>query len=109
MEMYKEEIYVAKQEQQHQLEETAKTCISCLWSFLVSMTGGLILGYWESEYHPTYNQLWMVPLGLILLITPVIAWLAVFVSELRMCWEEDASKAAQSVRSIDDSVHDPEK
>ncbi|ESR57992.1 hypothetical protein CICLE_v10022962mg [Citrus x clementina] len=110
MGIYKEERDVAKQQE---AEKSAKTYITCLWSFLVSMTGGLILGFWEYEYHPTYGQLWMVPLGLILFLTPVIVWFAVFISELCMLDEEHVRRAMshQSVRSLGDhsSVHDPER
>ncbi|KAL5792159.1 hypothetical protein ACOSP7_000753 [Xanthoceras sorbifolium] len=107
MEIYKEERFVvAKQESQ----ETAKTCmVACLWSFLVSITGGLTLGFWEYQYHPTNRQLWMVPFSLILLVTPVVVWFAVFVSDIFNNKIEDVSIASQKVRSLGDSVHDPEK
>lgn len=45
------------------------------------MAGGLLLLWWDYEYHPTNSQLWMVPFGLILFVTPVIACFAVVVSE----------------------------
>ncbi|XWS31990.1 hypothetical protein CRYUN_Cryun23aG0122200 [Craigia yunnanensis] len=59
-----------------------KTYIACLWLFLVSLTGGLMLTWWEYKYHPTNRQLWMVPFGLILFTTPLIIWLAIFVSDI---------------------------
>ncbi|KAJ0110464.1 hypothetical protein Patl1_00674 [Pistacia atlantica] len=62
-------------------EKRVKTCIACLWSLVVIMTGGLMLGFWEYEYHPTNSQLWMVPFGLIFLLTPAIIWFAVIFSE----------------------------
>ena len=61
-------------------ETKVKTYMLCLWSFLASMAGGLLLLWWGYEYHPTNSQLWMVPLGLILFFTPAIAWFAVVVS-----------------------------
>ncbi|XVF72959.1 hypothetical protein PTKIN_Ptkin12aG0162200 [Pterospermum kingtungense] len=72
-----------------------KPYIACLWSFLVSLAGALLLAYWEYEYHPTNSQLWMVPFGLILFVTPLIIWFAIFVSDI-FCFP-------------DDHVHDPEK
>ncbi|GAB4861546.1 hypothetical protein Ancab_036738 [Ancistrocladus abbreviatus] len=51
-----------------------KACVACLVSFLVSMTGGAILVWWEIDYHPTNSELWMVPFGLIMFATPVIVW-----------------------------------
>lgn len=73
----KEEKHVENQEP----KKIVRTCTACLWSFLVSITGGLMLCWWEYEHHPTNSQLWMVPFGLILFVTPVIAWFAVLVSE----------------------------
>ncbi|EOX95609.1 Uncharacterized protein TCM_005055 [Theobroma cacao] len=82
-------------------KRVVKTYTACLWSFLVSLTGGLMLAWWEYEYHPTYRQLWMVPFGLILFTTPVIIWFAIFVS--------DICSFTEHVRPPDGSVHDPEK
>ncbi|CAK7348646.1 unnamed protein product [Dovyalis caffra] len=62
-------------------EKIVKTYIICLWSFLVSLAGALLLLWWDYEHHPTNSQLWMVPFGLILFVTPVIAWFAAVVSE----------------------------
>ncbi|XWS35943.1 hypothetical protein CRYUN_Cryun20dG0040000 [Craigia yunnanensis] len=78
-----------------------KTYIACLCSFLVSLSGGLMLAWWEYEYHPTNSQLWMVPFGLILFATPLIIWFAIFVSEICSFTED--------VRPRDESVDDPEK
>ncbi|KAF4366516.1 hypothetical protein F8388_003754 [Cannabis sativa] len=47
---------------------------------IVSLGGGLILAWWESEYHADNRQLWMVPFGLILLITPLIIWVSLVFS-----------------------------
>uniref|UniRef100_A0A5B7CAY8 Transmembrane protein n=1 Tax=Davidia involucrata TaxID=16924 RepID=A0A5B7CAY8_DAVIN len=78
---YKEERYVTC----YKLEKSTvkKACIACLASFLISMVGGLVLGWWKFKYHPTNSQLWMVPFGLILFVTPVIVGLSVSVSHLR--------------------------
>ena len=78
-----------------------KTYIACLWSFLASLSRGLMLAWWEYEYHPTNSQLWMVPFGLIWFATPLIVWFAIFVSDIYSFTED--------VRSRDDSVNDPEK
>ncbi|XVE73644.1 hypothetical protein DITRI_Ditri11bG0135000 [Diplodiscus trichospermus] len=80
-----------------------KTHIACLWSFLVSLAGGLMLAWWEYEYHPTNRQLWMVPFGLILFATPLIIWFAIFVSNI--CSFTDDVRTPDH-GSVD---HDPEK
>ncbi|XWS76822.1 hypothetical protein CRYUN_Cryun01aG0210500 [Craigia yunnanensis] len=94
----KEERFKTKMKE---LVKIVKTYIACLCSFLVSLTGGLMLAWWEYEYHPTNRQLWMVPFGLILFATPLIIWFAIFVSGI--CSFTD------DVRPPDGSVHDPEK
>ncbi|MBA0704340.1 hypothetical protein Golax_016605, partial [Gossypium laxum] len=75
------------------------TCIACLWSFLVSLSGALMLGWWGYEYHPTNSQLWLVPFGLILFVTPLIIWFAIFVSYFCNFTGDGSSS----------SLHDPEK
>ncbi|KAI6707803.1 hypothetical protein NL676_010765 [Syzygium grande] len=54
----------------------------CGWAFAVSLAGGLMLGWWEHQYHPNNRQLWMVPVGLILFLTPLFAWLSLVISDL---------------------------
>ncbi|XVF22302.1 hypothetical protein REPUB_Repub12eG0161200 [Reevesia pubescens] len=82
-------------------KKIVNTYIACLWSFLVSLSGALMLAWWESEYHPTNSQLWLVPLGLILFATPLFIWFAIFVSYICGFTED--------VTPPDGSVHDPEK
>ncbi|KAK2649984.1 hypothetical protein Ddye_017473 [Dipteronia dyeriana] len=113
---YKEERFEAKQQEGSQSQlETEKTCMACLWSFLVSMTGGLILGFWEYQYHQTNSQLWMVPFSLIMLVTPVMVWFAVLVSDVCNSLSNNnddhhVSMPSQTILpSLGDSVHDPEK
>ncbi|KAF5743884.1 hypothetical protein HS088_TW08G00472 [Tripterygium wilfordii] len=81
---YKEERYVGSDQLEKQ--QIVKNSFNCMWLFCVSIAGGLVLGWWEHEYHPTNSHQWMVPLGLILFITPVLIWLAVFTSEM---WNSD--------------------
>lgn len=49
---------------------------------MISIVGGLILVFWEIKFHPSYRQLWMVPFGLIIFLTPVLACFAVFISDI---------------------------
>ncbi|KAL7606421.1 hypothetical protein Lser_V15G15674 [Lactuca serriola] len=58
-----------------------KVWMACFVSFLISMVGGLILLFWEIKYHPSNRQLWMVPFGLIMFLTPVLACFAAFISD----------------------------
>lgn len=98
---YKENEEYCETKDHEEPMKIVKACMPCLWSFMVSLSGGLILGYWEYEYHLTNSQLWMVPLGLILLVTPMIISAALLVSEI--CNSEDGnSKRSQPVSSLDD-------
>lgn len=58
-----------------------------LYSMIVIMCGGLFLTYWFNKYHPTNSNLWMVPLGLLFLVTPVFLSLSVLISDL--CDDDD--------------------
>ncbi|MBA0715042.1 hypothetical protein Golax_013972, partial [Gossypium laxum] len=82
-------------------KKTMNTFMACLWSFLVSLGGGLLLAWWEYQYHPTNRQLWMVPFGLILFFTPLIVWFAIFVSDIFSLTPDVTQPAA--------SIHHPEK
>ncbi|KAL8499588.1 hypothetical protein ACS0TY_019536 [Phlomoides rotata] len=44
------------------------------------MVGGWILSWWELKYHPTNDHQWMVPLGLILFLTPLIVCFSAAIS-----------------------------
>lgn len=100
---FKEDKHEANQE--YYPEKIVKKCVICLCSILVCMAGGTLLLWWGYEYHPTNSQLWMVPLGLILLVTPVIAWVAAVVSATCNCKvEDDGSKTNELVVQAGDSV-----
>lgn len=82
-----------------------KTRAACFVSILVSVAGGLLLGWWEYQYHPTYSQLWMVPFGLILFSTPVIVWFSVVISHV--CNSKDGdnlTRVSQPVYPLTNSV-----
>ncbi|KAG7994799.1 hypothetical protein I3843_01G076600 [Carya illinoinensis] len=87
-------------------ERVPKKRIVYLWSLMVLVMGGLTLGWWEYEYHPTNSQLWMVPFGLILLVTPLFVWFSIFVSDACSLSEVDnIPMVSQAVRPVpDDSV-----
>ena len=53
-----------------------------LGSVVIGLVGGLILSYWELQYHDLNSELWMVPVGLILFFTPLIVWSSVAVAEM---------------------------
>ncbi|XP_054781769.1 uncharacterized protein LOC129288969 isoform X2 [Prosopis cineraria] len=61
-------------------ETQKKVMLIFLSSFLVSMVGSFLLGWWIHKYHPTNSELWMVPVGLILSVTPVIVGLSLVIS-----------------------------
>ncbi|KAF8024529.1 hypothetical protein BT93_F1644 [Corymbia citriodora subsp. variegata] len=68
----------------------------CGWAFAVSMAGGLMLGWWEHQYHRSNRQLWMVPVGLILFLTPLFAWLSLVISDL--CSSSSSSSVSKDHR-----------
>ncbi|CAN8295925.1 unnamed protein product [Cochlearia groenlandica] len=53
-----------------------------LYSMIVIMFGALVITYWHYKYHPTNSNLWMVPIGLILVATPSFLSLSVLISDL---------------------------
>ncbi|CAM0870239.1 unnamed protein product [Alopecurus aequalis] len=69
-------------------EEEAGSSASSSWAFRAAVAGvaaaGLagagMLVWWAVAFHPTTEQLWMVPVGLVLLGTPLLAWLSLFAS-----------------------------
>lgn len=82
-----------------------KTRAACFGSILVSVAGGILLGWWEYQYHPSYRQLWMVPFGLILFATPVIVWFSLVVSHV--CNSKDGdngTRMSQPVYALSNSV-----
>ncbi|KAK3014920.1 hypothetical protein RJ639_009884 [Escallonia herrerae] len=90
-------------------QKIVKACIACLGSFLISMFGGLILAFWELKYHPTNSQLWMVPFGLVVFATPVIAWFSVFISDISTPEGVDASSPKHPAALQDTAIRDPER
>ncbi|ONI23570.1 hypothetical protein PRUPE_2G195800 [Prunus persica] len=82
-------------------ERVVKTRKACFWSILVSVAGGLMLGWWEYQYHPTNRQLWMVPFGLILFATPVIVWFSVMASDICNLKDDDhVTRVSQLSNSV---------
>lgn len=60
------------------------------WSWLSATAAGLVavglggaalLVWWALAFHPAHARLWMVPAGLVLLGTPVLAWLSLLASD----------------------------
>ncbi|GLU00872.1 hypothetical protein SLE2022_182100 [Rubroshorea leprosula] len=84
---------------------SVKRYAAFFWSFLVSAAGGMMLGWWEYEFHPSNGQLWMVPCGLILFFTPVFICFAVLVSDACSTSEDPRRPVKQS----EDLVQDPER
>uniref|UniRef100_A0A0E0EXB4 Uncharacterized protein n=1 Tax=Oryza meridionalis TaxID=40149 RepID=A0A0E0EXB4_9ORYZ len=42
----------------------------------VGLGGAALLVWWVLTFHPANARLWMVPAGLVLLGTPILAWLS---------------------------------
>uniref|UniRef100_A0A0D9Z1J0 Uncharacterized protein n=1 Tax=Oryza glumipatula TaxID=40148 RepID=A0A0D9Z1J0_9ORYZ len=72
------------------------------------VAGAAVLVWWAVAFHPAHEQLWMVPVGLVLLGTPLVAWLSLFASgacrrlgSLRAVQDQDSGG---NVRSGPDST-----
>jgi hypothetical protein len=42
----------------------------------IGLGGAALLVWWVLAFHPANARLWMVPAGLVLLGTPILAWLS---------------------------------
>jgi hypothetical protein len=51
----------------------------------VGLGGVALLVWWELAFHSAHARLWMVPAGLVLLGTPVLAWLSLLASDPCRC------------------------
>ncbi|KAI4355294.1 hypothetical protein L6164_004083 [Bauhinia variegata] len=88
-------------------KENHKTSMVYLMILLFCITGGLVFGWWLYKYHPTDRHLWMVPFGLVLLITPIIICFSLLVPDLCISNkndEEQVSPIAQRIRSSINSL-----
>ncbi|KAF0911083.1 hypothetical protein E2562_005465 [Oryza meyeriana var. granulata] len=63
------------------------------------VAGAAVLVWWALVFHPAHEQLWMVPVGLVLLGTPLVAWLSLFAS--------GACRRLGSLRAVQDQVPPP--
>ncbi|EAY88359.1 hypothetical protein OsI_09814 [Oryza sativa Indica Group] len=63
------------------------------------VAGAAVLVWWAVAFHPAHEQLWMVPVGLVLLGTPLVAWLSLFAS--------GACRRLGSLRAVQDQVPPP--
>ncbi|KAL2230845.1 UNVERIFIED_CONTAM: hypothetical protein Sindi_1678900 [Sesamum indicum] len=97
-----------KEESYRRLGRRAKIWIGWLGSITLSLAGALILAWWELNYHPTNHQQWMVPLRLILFVTPLIVCLGVLTSDF--CNLNDPYMSTQNLpdTSPKNPFHDPE-
>ncbi|KAG5044517.1 hypothetical protein JHK87_008432 [Glycine soja] len=61
----------------------SSSCLFILFSsLLISIAGGSMLGFWLHKYHPSNTQLWMVPFGFLLFLTPLFICLSVIIPDL---------------------------
>ncbi|KAK1325292.1 hypothetical protein QJS10_CPA01g02517 [Acorus calamus] len=56
-----------------------------------SLAGGAVLVWWALEFHRANEQLWMVPVGLILFSTPIVVWFSIFASHACQFLQPEAS------------------
>ncbi|KAL1350304.1 hypothetical protein HN51_014413 [Arachis hypogaea] len=52
-----------------------------LLCLVISVAGGFVLGWWLYKYHPKNKQLWMVPFGFVLFLTPIICCLCLILPD----------------------------
>lgn len=74
-------------------------------SLMVGIGGVAMLVWWRFKFHPTNRQLWMVPVGLILLGTPLITWLSIFLSSTLLCCPFRSNTAARIQACVPDGDH----
>ncbi|TKY61216.1 hypothetical protein E2542_SST11066 [Spatholobus suberectus] len=86
-----------------------KPCLFILFlSLLISIAGGFVLGWWLHKYHPANRQLWMVPFGFVLFLTPLVICLSVIAPDL-LCVARtriDQEEAFKSHQRATDPVND---
>ncbi|CAN7066828.1 hypothetical protein Bca4012_097389 [Brassica carinata] len=63
-------------------KKSMSSMVFLIYSVIVVIFAGLFLTYWVYKYHPTNSNLWMVPVGLIFLVTPAFLSISVLVSDL---------------------------
>ncbi|KAK7338119.1 hypothetical protein VNO77_18719 [Canavalia gladiata] len=80
-------------------------------SLLISIAGGFVLGWWLCKFHPTNSQLWMVPFGFILFLTPLVVWLSIIVPHLCVTKsdEDEAFKTRQRTDPLDQALPEPKR
>lgn len=93
----------AEYESYKEPQKILQICLASLGSFLVSMTGGLVLAWWISHYHHSNTQLWMVPFGLVMFTTPILLCFAMFFSDICNL------NSNQQAPSMDHSISNPER
>ncbi|KAG6529452.1 hypothetical protein ZIOFF_011650 [Zingiber officinale] len=69
--------------------------------------GGALLAWWAQSFHRSNRQLWMVPAGLVLVGTPVFAWLSLLASAVYSVLRTAAARPPSSPLPIDRD--DPER
>ncbi|CAK8544959.1 unnamed protein product [Lathyrus sativus] len=67
-------------------------------SLLISIVGGCVLGWWLHKYHPSNEQLWMVPFGFVLFITPIIVLLSLIVSD--PCFSKQVEDSLSNTNNV---------
>ncbi|KAI9093889.1 hypothetical protein K1719_026887 [Acacia pycnantha] len=79
----------------------------------IHVAGGSVLVWWNVKYRSENSELWMVPFGLILFLTPMVIWFSLIVSDLCVSSSKEDEKfipgSNRLVHPIDDSVWDPKR
>ncbi|KAG9445172.1 hypothetical protein H6P81_016512 [Aristolochia fimbriata] len=67
-----------------------------VFSFSVSLIGAFILVYWSRCYHEGNEELWMVPVGIVLFGVPIFIWFSLVASEAGRRWQPENSSSTVS-------------
>ncbi|KAK4267060.1 hypothetical protein QN277_023899 [Acacia crassicarpa] len=109
---YEDEEDEGYREKQRKLKPSSVIIIFVL-SALISVAGGFVLMWWNIKYRSEDSELWMVPFGLILFLTPMVIWFSLLVSDLCVSSSKEDEKfiprSNKVVHPIDDSVWDPNR
>ncbi|CAL9094670.1 unnamed protein product, partial [Musa textilis] len=65
-------------------ESWAAPAANCCCLLIVGIGGGALLAWWALSFRHSNERLWMVPVGLVLSGTPLLAWLSIFAPVT--CW-----------------------
>ena len=84
-------------EQKRQKNRGLKSVWACLVLVLVSVSGGVLMGWWAVRFHRSQKQQWMVPFSLVLMIAPIFVLISVSISSFCTSMDTTSSSLVSSL------------